>query len=471
MDKKLGIIVPYRRREHQLPIFLRHMTSYLSDKGIRYKIFIIDQDDSKQFNRGMLLNVGFDYAKQNRCDYIVFHDIDMLPIDVDYSYSNVPLHLATDFVEEENEEKREIFPQYFGGVTMFPTDVFQRINGYSNKYWGWGFEDDDLLLRCKVHGINLDTLKIKNQGKTKTKAIKFNGIDSFIKSRNVFDTEFGDLTFSVTFCPDDIICDHTKEVDYYTIFSIPGYDTSISYTSFSRYNFLTFSSNDEVYYLNSEILPNYKTNITVTIDNTHKLITFYQDGKKISSSKISKKLKSYNYVRNFYLGAGNPERKGDERFFKGYLTSFAAFSRVLTKGEIGQISSTENFDSYKGSEDFLIHYDANRIDKYSLTDLASNRFHGKIERCQIVDLEIESHKKVSIPNRRNSLFESLRHEENGFLDNKWRDQATRWNQLRFHNEVSLNPNMIKKDGLSDLSYIEHGRTKVNNTIHVNVGIG
>jgi hypothetical protein len=36
-----------------------------------------------------------------------------------------------------------------------------------------------------------------------------------------------------------------------------------------------------------------------------------------------------------------------------------------------------------------------------------------------------------------SLFKSLKHDENGFLGNKWKDQATRWNQLRFQNEVCI----------------------------------
>ena len=110
MDRhKLGIIVPYRRRVEQIDFFVKYMTNYLKDKNIRYEIIVIDQDDAKQFNRGILLNIGYVYAKKLKCDYIVFHDVDMIPIDVDYSYSDIPLHLATDFFTGENEKKREIF--------------------------------------------------------------------------------------------------------------------------------------------------------------------------------------------------------------------------------------------------------------------------------------------------------------------------------------------------------------------------
>ena len=94
MKNKLGIIVPYRNRYDQLEAFKEHMGNYFTNKKIKYTIYIVEQDDAKQFNRGFLLNIGFKYAKQDGCNYVVFHDIDMLPIDVDYSYSEIPLHLS-----------------------------------------------------------------------------------------------------------------------------------------------------------------------------------------------------------------------------------------------------------------------------------------------------------------------------------------------------------------------------------------
>ena len=216
MDNRLGIIVPFRNRHLHLSIFKQEIERYLNDAGIDYKIIIVEQDDAKLFNRGMLLNIGFKYAKKLKCNYVVFHDVDILPIDVDYSYSDVPIHLA-----------EPMFDKYFGGVTLFPTKLFEKINGYSNKYWGWGFEDDDLLLRCIDKNIQTDIIQIPSKGISQ-KAFKFNGIDSYIKINNPFDLD-NDYTIFISFWPEDIICDYTKQVDYYTVFSIPGYDTSISF--------------------------------------------------------------------------------------------------------------------------------------------------------------------------------------------------------------------------------------------------
>lgn len=451
MTNKVGIIIPFRNRHSHLPIFIETISKNLNNSEIPFEIIIVEQDNAKQFNRGMLLNIGYTYAKKMSCKYVIFHDVDMVPIDVDYSYDDKPIHLATNFVDKQ----REIFEEYFGGVTLFPMKIFELIDGYSNKYWDWGYEDTDLLHRCVKHNVELDTIKIPNMG-SPTKALKFNGIDSFVKGRNIFETDTN-LSFIVSFYPDNIICDHNREVDDYTVFSIPGYDTSISYNSFSRYSFLTFDVDKKALYLNTKIKTNYKTDICVTIDNTNKVIKFYQDAQLIGEVNITKPLLQYNYERFFYIGVGNPNRVGDERFFKGYLTSFIATSKVLTDDEILDKETIKQ-------SDLLIHYDVNHIENYTLTDLSGNNYNGKIERCEIVDLEFDKYKNIKIPHRRKSTFDTLPHEENGFGNNKWKKSATRWNQLRFHNEVYLSDDLIHNDGLSTLTFVEHGVEKINKNV-------
>jgi hypothetical protein len=473
MDKhKLGIIVPYRNRPEHLDIFKTWFVNYLGQTNIDYEIIIVNQDNGKQFNRGMLLNIGFEAAKEMGCDYVVFHDIDMIPIYVDYSFSETPLHLATHF--DPPRDQSENFDEYFGGVTMFTIQDFMKINGYSNKYWDWGYEDTDLLYRCEVNGINLDNLIVKNTGKS-GKILKFNGVDSYVKGRNVFDLD-NNLTFFVTLHPDDILCDHTKDNDYYSVFSIPGYDTSISFNSFSRYNFCTFDEDKNALYVNSTIKTNYSTNITVTIDNTKKNIRVFQDGVFIGETKFTKRLMSYSYERYFYLGVGDPNRAGDERFFKGGLTSFVSFSKVLDDEEILDLSNNErgdfrfDFGNYKSSDSLLLYYDVRHVNRYTLTDLSGNGYHGKIEKCEINSVQLEETKAVSIPHRRESLYRTIPHENNGFENNKWKNKATRWNQLKFYNEVKVNKELMLNDGLCDLDYYVYGTTKEDKITIINVAI-
>ncbi len=174
----LSIVIPYRNREEHLEVFLRDSKGKINADS--YDIIIVNQDDNKPFNRAKLLNIGFDYTKDNS-DYFCFHDIDMVPINVDYSYPEKPYHLAVNLPQST--------PLYYGGVNIFNKEDFLKINGFSNEFWGWGGEDDDLLNRIKSVGYNIH----RRNGNFKSLHHEYNGPkhanynDNVNRCRNIYD--------------------------------------------------------------------------------------------------------------------------------------------------------------------------------------------------------------------------------------------------------------------------------------------
>lgn len=468
MDKKVGIIVPYRNRYTHLINFKKHIVRYLTKKKLNFELIIVDQDNAKLFNRGMLLNIGFKHAKRLGCNYVIFHDVDMLPIDVDYTYEPYPVHLASNFVYDTDEKERVVFDEYFGGITLFSVEDFEKVDGYSNKYWGWGYEDDDLLLRCKVKGLQLDTRTLQVR-RRKGNTVLLNGIDAYVKCNNVINTR-NNFSIAITFQPESTDYNPDKPSDEFTAFSIPGYDFAIGYTSFRRYNFTAFTTKLEPLYINSTLKPEYNTTMVITVDTLDKKIMVYQDGNLLGSIKDYGRF--YNYVKNkeFYLGAGNPDREGIPNFFKGSISSFAYYDSILNENEVEEICKTDElYTNLVSSKDLKLYYDANFIDNYQLTDLTGNGNNGKLVKCEIVT-QTELPITYKIPFRKRSIIKSLIHDENGFLNGQWKDQNTRWNQLRFHNEVSKNLELLNNDGLSTLTYHTYGITKEGNITTLNVGI-
>lgn len=158
----LAILVPYRDREEHRKFFIPNMKAHLKNTGIQnYKIYFIEQEQGKLFNRGKLLNIGFDLTKNNH-NIFCFHDIDMLPVDENciYKIKDEPVHLAN-YISQFNYVYQE---KYFGGVCLFSKQHFESINGFYNNFWGWGAEDDDLLLRLERNKIKF----VKKPGKYKS---------------------------------------------------------------------------------------------------------------------------------------------------------------------------------------------------------------------------------------------------------------------------------------------------------------
>ena len=145
LDKtSVAIIVPFRdihaaqKRSVHLREFIPHMIRFLGRLQNQenlisdYHIYIIEQsDDQRKFNRGKLLNIGYDLARKSgrKHDVFIFHDVDLLPLDDLGSWYAMfpkrPIHIARVWGRYSGN------PKYFGGVVSFSSSDFKRINGVS----------------------------------------------------------------------------------------------------------------------------------------------------------------------------------------------------------------------------------------------------------------------------------------------------------------------------------------------------
>ncbi|XP_053611194.1 beta-1,4-N-acetylgalactosaminyltransferase bre-4-like [Plodia interpunctella] len=159
---KVAIIVPFRDRKKHLAIFLNHMHPFLMKQRIEYGIFIIEQEGYSEFNRAKLMNVGYVESQKEKAggwQCFVFHDIDLLPLDLRniYSCPRQPRHMSASIDKLKFQLPYE---DLFGGVSALTKEQFWAVNGFSNKYWGWGGEDDDMAYRVKKMGYHVARYKM-----------------------------------------------------------------------------------------------------------------------------------------------------------------------------------------------------------------------------------------------------------------------------------------------------------------------
>ena len=150
-DQRLTIVIPFRNREPHLQLLLPPLRAMLAAQGIHYRVLVVEQEDGKLFNRGKLLNVGARHA-WDCSDYFIFHDVDMIPELAEYGCPSQPLRLITR-MSYSHRGSDCMSGSYFGGTVALSKEQLALINGLSNRYWGWGKEDDDLLLRCLLKGL------------------------------------------------------------------------------------------------------------------------------------------------------------------------------------------------------------------------------------------------------------------------------------------------------------------------------
>jgi hypothetical protein len=471
MKNKLAIIVPYRDRESHLEVFVPYMQEYL--KQYDYKIFVIEQSDSKPFNRGKLLNVGARIAIKEGFDYFALHDVDMLPLkNVDYSYPETPIHLIS------KVDKEVPFIDYFGGVTLFNVHDYKLVNGYSNEYWGWGFEDDDLLYRCIQRNIPLDKVSYGIPDKNYLiNYFKFDGKTSYIKIpyKNFHSIFTSDFTLSIKLKPEDSKTSLNETFDEYYAVSIPGRNTGISYTSFKRYKTEVWTNDDKSKSIQSDILGEVWSHLVLVKEDN--IISFYMNGELIDTQTLSDSL--YEYDNDyFYIGVGNPTLDSKQFYFKGLIAEFAIWNIALDNDNINEVyenslykSIINDYRKYTKSKYLKCYYDFKNFKGDIIQDLSGNRNNGMIYNCEDGIILDKFETDIIVPIRRKGNFKTLKHSSNSTIGNNWVHSETRKNQERFYNEMKGNIVDLSIDGLNTCIFKEVNRKDISDkAVKISVNI-
>eukprot|EP00929_Paragymnodinium_shiwhaense_P108453 TRINITY_DN74773_c0_g1_i1.p1 TRINITY_DN74773_c0_g1~~TRINITY_DN74773_c0_g1_i1.p1 ORF type:complete len:977 (-),score=184.16 TRINITY_DN74773_c0_g1_i1:39-2969(-) len=169
--KTVVVVIPFRDRESHLVKFKEYWRWFASKgaprnpKVSRWEVYVIEQFDAKTFNRGWTFNVGVAVASSQASaspdigggddavsfDCAVIQDIDYLPEKgVDYTQCDLPTQYSA---EIDRFDGKTPYPENCGGIVAMSLGHWRQINGFSNEYYGWGGEDDELYHRLRLNKL------------------------------------------------------------------------------------------------------------------------------------------------------------------------------------------------------------------------------------------------------------------------------------------------------------------------------
>ncbi|XP_047481843.1 beta-1,4-N-acetylgalactosaminyltransferase bre-4-like isoform X2 [Penaeus chinensis] len=113
------------------------------------------QTGDMEFNRAKLLNIGYALAQKfGPYDCYAFHDIDCVPKDDRnlYNCADQPRHLG---VGMEKFTYKIPYDTFYGCACLMTGWQVEKVNGWSNRYFGWGGEDDNMWRRIKAEKMQV----------------------------------------------------------------------------------------------------------------------------------------------------------------------------------------------------------------------------------------------------------------------------------------------------------------------------
>uniref|UniRef100_A0A915A0Q4 Beta-1,4-N-acetylgalactosaminyltransferase n=1 Tax=Parascaris univalens TaxID=6257 RepID=A0A915A0Q4_PARUN len=152
---KVAVIIPFRDRQTHLTRLIDFLVPMLKRQLLDFRFIVTEQYGQDLFNKGRIMNAAFRLAERLGVDCVIFHDVDMFPQDDHNSYGcpTSPRHIGA-FVS--NLGYQLWYKEIVGGVLAISMDDYRAVNGYSNMYWAWGGEDDDMGKRILSRNVTIE---------------------------------------------------------------------------------------------------------------------------------------------------------------------------------------------------------------------------------------------------------------------------------------------------------------------------
>jgi hypothetical protein len=407
-------------------------------------------------------NVAAEYAFKDGCDYVAWHDVDMLAHEeADYSYpEEYPIHIATKLSKYNYSLG---YDQYFGGVVLFTKEQVEKTNGYSNEYWDWGQEDDDLFWRCHFEGLTTGrTIKTE---KNKVVA-NFDGNTSaaFIPTnREISSCLHNDHTITLTFSADQqedkvpiwLVGDKNKQFIEYPILRKDGSWTwGLSFNNSRAVTINVFDRTNMRHYNWAKRFEGMWTQVTMSYNSEEQNMYFYINDELISQIngikenvpfKIREQLKTHDAIKPFLLGYCSHTNTR----FKGKIFDFKIYNKFFNNIN----------DVHENTENLVL-------------DMDMNSEHIINQNVNLSTEDIEIIENI-IPYRREGSFYCLPHIDEGFMNGTWaKGETTARNEKRFVTEMQQKKINYKEDGLNKilevLDIVNVDETIYPNTMFINV---
>lgn len=152
------IVVPYRNRKKHLETFLYRYSGVLSTRSDVHIVIASQQkNDGLPFNRGGIKNAGLIWAMNNISGVspetiVMFHDVDTIP-----SFALIEDNTSDFWTDPGPNQVYALFthPNTLGGICSARLDTWSRSQGFPNRIWKWGFEDNILKNRIESIGASI----------------------------------------------------------------------------------------------------------------------------------------------------------------------------------------------------------------------------------------------------------------------------------------------------------------------------